>query len=101
MTAESGTEVLQTYRTAPLRFPLHVVDEDGDALCGNLAGDQERFIENNDLDILPTVEEKRDGERWFYFLGDLCGTCRSSLLSQVDDDEIHDDWEEYQEVISQ
>lgn len=104
--ADFGTATQQTadpldeYHTAPLKFPLHVVDADGEGLCGNLAADQEDFIEHHGVDVLPTVNQKRSGEDWMYFIGDLCGTCRSALLSQVDDEAMHKGWEERQEAIN-
>lgn len=80
-------------------FPLHLLDEDGDALCGNLAEKQERFIEMDGLESLPTVAEKRDDESWFYFVGDLCGNCRTSLMSEIDDEALHEGWKDRQEAI--
>lgn len=88
------------YRTAPLRFPLHILDQYGDALCGNLGEDQQRFLDRHGYLYQPTVEEKRDGQPWEYFHGDLCGTCRAVLLSRVDDEEMHRGWEKRQEAIA-
>lgn len=90
--------LLETYRTAPLGFPLHVVDEGGDALCGGLASDQEERIEQHGTEILPTVEEKRDGEPWKSFVIHMCGNCRSSLLAQTDHEPLHEGYEQYQEA---
>jgi|AntDeeMinimDraft_4_1070355.scaffolds.fasta_scaffold00284_51 hypothetical protein len=97
---ESESDLLNTYRTSPYTFPLHVVSEDGSALCGNLSGKQLRLIEKEGFDVLPTVSEKRDGEEWKFFHADLCGNCRSILLSELGEGAAQKGWEERQAEIS-
>lgn len=99
MTESIDTTVREEYRTAPLKFPLHILNEDGESLCGNLTEQQRRFIEREGLDILPTIEDKRKGEPWKYWLNDVCGNCRRSLLAQTDDEKIHAGWEIRQEAM--
>lgn len=94
---ESG--LLADYRTAPLSFPLHVLDEYGEALCGNLSEAQKRFLDREGYLGQPTIAEKRGTKPWKFFLGDICGNCRASLLARVEEEDIHAGWEERQEAI--
>jgi len=80
-------EQLQDYSTSPLRAsPLHVLDGDGEALCGSLGDDQQRFIERHGVEGQPTLSEKINekdcSKPIMIVLGNLCGNCRQSLLSE-------------------
>lgn len=91
-----GVEQMDTYRTGPLRFPLHVLDEEGEALCGSMAEDQEEFIEQNGLEGQHTLRESMGLNRLSYLLSNLCGNCRRSLLSEDGTEELREAWEKYQ-----
>lgn len=92
-------ETLGRYRTSPLRFPLHVLDEHGDALCGNLPADQQRYLERYGYRDQPTLPEKRGSEPWPSFLDSLCGNCRAVLLARVDAPALREAWAARQEAI--
>jgi hypothetical protein len=93
-------ELLDKYRTGPLSFPLHVVDDNGDALCGNLTYAQERFIEQEGTEALPTLRKRLESEGGgapaLTFLGSLCGNCRRSLFTKDGTEELEDAEQEFQ-----
>lgn len=93
-------DYLNEYRTAPLSFPLHILNEIGEPLCGNLTADQESYLGREGYTHLPTVAEKRGEKEWVTFLGDLCGTCRNALLARSDDADLHAGWEERQAALA-
>lgn len=80
-------EQLDEYMTSPLRaLNLHVLDQDGEALCGSLPADQRQFIERHGLERQPTlrerIQDKDCASPVMVFLGGLCGNCRNSLVSE-------------------
>jgi hypothetical protein len=93
-------ELLDEYRTGPLSLPLHVVDDNGDALCGGLTSAQDRFIEQNGTEMLPTLRQRLESEDSgapaLTFLASLCGNCRRSLLAKDGADELEDAEQEFQ-----
>lgn len=103
--SEPQTEQLDKYRTGPMRFPLHVLDEDGDALCGSMADDQERFIERHGVENQATLQERVDendaARPLMSVLSGLCGNCRRSLLSEEGTQELQEAWNERQRLIQE
>lgn len=89
---------MNRYRTAPLRFPLHVLDEDGEPLCGSMADDQRRFVDRHGVECQPTLAEKREQTEWVHFVSGLCGNCLRSLLSKTDQEDLHNAAEEVKQV---
>lgn len=75
-------EQMDKYRTAPLRFPLHVLDPDGDPLCGTMADDQRMFVDRHGVESQPTLRENKGETRLMHFLSNLCGNCKRSLFSE-------------------
>lgn len=92
-------EQMDKYHTSPLRFPLHVLDQEGEPLCGTMADDQYDFVERYGLDELATLRERKGDERLSFLLGDLCGNCRRSLFSEDGTGELVEVWEERQRHI--
>jgi len=96
-----GIDQLDKYRTAPLRFPLHVLNEDGEPLCGSMADDQERFVQRHGLDGQPTLREKKGNTEMIHFLTGLCGNCRRSLFSESGTEELQEVWKEHQRRVEE
>lgn len=94
------SDPLDEYRISPMKFPLHVLDEHGEPLCGNLAEKQRRFLEQHGYLRQPTLAEKRGDQPWPIFLGSLCGNCRRSLLAKLDDQDVHEGWETRRELVT-
>ena len=96
---EAEVEQMDEYRSAPLRFPVHVLDERGDALCGSMADDQRQFVDRNGVDNQPTLREKQGDEQLMFLLSDLCGNCRRSLFSEDGTEPLREEWDEMQRRI--
>lgn len=95
---QAEADFLDRHRTAPLRFPLHVLDAEGEPLCGSMADDQCRFVERHGNAIQPTLREKGENQRLSTFLLSLCGNCRSALLAKSDSDALEEAWNRAQQA---
>lgn len=93
---QADADCLDSHRTSPLRFPLHVLDGDGEPLCGSMADDQCRFLERHEHTDQPTLREKGEDQRLSTFLLNLCGNCRRALLAESDSEELEEAWERAQ-----
>jgi hypothetical protein len=98
---DGEVEQMDEYHTAPLRFPLHVLDGDGNALCSSMADDQRRFVDRYGVDEQPTLREKQGDGKLMWLLSDLCGNCRRSLFSEDGTEPLREEWKEMQTRIQQ